>query len=665
LNGTRQAVFVSYASQDAEVAGRICEALRAAGIEVWFDKSELRGGDAWDQRIRQQIRDCTLFLPIISLSTQARAEGYFRLEWRIADQRTQHMGRSRAFLVPICADATSEKDADVPDSFSAVQWTRLPAGIPTQEFVARVGKLLDQPATGGVTARTPQVALSQEPLSPRRWRIGVAMAVVMAAAAIAFYFSVGSHHEVVSSSQKPAIETARIVPSAILEKSIAVLPFIDMSEKKGREYLAEGLSEELIDRLASIPDSRVTARTSSFSFKGKDVPIADVAKSLNVRYVLEGSVRESGNRLRVTTQLIEAEHGLHLWSQTYDRDSRDVFAVQDEIVRAVAQALQIALYKTIPLDASPRRLTAHRLYLEGRFFLDEPSKENNDRAIAAYRSAIAADPTFAVAWAGLASALSDQSDEYADNAANAHVAARDAAEHAIAADPSVADGYTALAQLLLTFDWDWAGAAAMIAKAKALEPTAFTILNTEFEQSRVLGDWRQAIAIGRQAVARDPLSSGWRQQLALALMCSGQPQGSEAELRRALDLKPDSAGPLFLLSQALWLQGRRDDALSVAQKEPLAPYRLWLLALINGSEHRKASDASLTEFKRLMPTESEDSIAWIHAYRGELDQAFEWFDRAYSLHLYGMTDLKCRRAEVAFFRDPRYKALLRKMKLPE
>jgi len=651
------------------VAGRICEALRAASIEVWFDKSELRGGDAWDQRIRQQIRDCALFLPIISLSTQARAEGYFRLEWRLADQRTQHMGRSRAFLVPICADATSEKDADVPDSFSAVQWTRLPAGIPTQEFVAQVGKLLDQLATGGVTARTPQVALSQEPLRPRRWRIGVAMAVVVAAAAaaaaIAFYFSVGSHREVVSSSRSPAIDTARVVSPAIPEKSIAVLPFVDMSEKKGQEYLAEGLSEELIDRLASIPDSRVTARTSSFSFKGKDVPIAEVAKSLNVRYVLEGSVRESGNRLRVTTQLIEAEHGLHLWSQTYDRDSRDVFAVQDEIVRAVAQALQIALYKAIPLDASPRRLTAHRLYLEGRFILDEPSKENNDRAIAAFRSAIDADPTFAVAWASLSSALSDQSDEYADNAANSHAAARDAAEHAIAADPSVADGYMALAQLLLTFDWDWSGSAAMITKAKALEPTAFTILKTEFEQSRVLGDWRQAIAIGRQAVARDPLSAGWRQQLALALMCSGQPQGSEAELRRALDLKPDSAGPLFLLSQTLWLQGRRDDALSVAQKEPLAPYRLWLLALINGSEHRKASDASLAEFKKLMPTESEDSIAWIHAYRGELDQAFEWFDKAYSLHLYGMTDLKCRRAEVPFFHDPRYEALLRKMKLPE
>jgi TolB-like protein len=665
LNGTRQAIFVSYASRDAELAGRICEALRAAGIEVWFDKSELRGGDAWDQRIRQQIRDCTLFLPIISLSTQARAEGYFRLEWRLADQRTQHMGRSRAFLVPICVDATSEKDADVPDSFSAVQWTRLPAGIPTQEFVARVGKLLDQVATGGVTARAPQVALSQEPFRPRRWRIGVAMAVVVAAAAIAFYFSVGSHREVVSSSRNPAIDTARVVPPAIPEKSIAVLPFVDMSEKKGQEYLAEGLSEELIDRIASIPDSRVTARTSSFSFKGKDVPIAELAKLLNVRYVLEGSVRESGNRLRVTTQLIEAEHGLHLWSQTYDRDSRDVFAVQDEIVRAVAQALQIALYKAIPLDASPRRLTAHRLYLEGRFILDEPSKENNDRAIAAYRSAIDADPTFAVAWASLASALSDQSDEYADNAANSHAAARDAAEHAIAADPSVADGYMALAQLLLTFDWDWSGSAAMIAKAKALEPTAFTILKTEFEQSRVLGDWRQAIAIGRQAVARDPLSAGWRQQLALALMCSGQPQGSEAELRRALDLKPDSAGPLFLLSQTLWLQGRRDDALSVAQKEPLAPYRLWLLALINGSEHRKASDASLAEFKQLMPTESEDSIAWIHAYRGELDQAFEWFDKAYSLHLYGMTDLKCRRAEVPFFHDPRYRALLRKMKLPE
>jgi hypothetical protein len=177
-------VFLSYVSQDAEAAQRLCNALRAAGIKVWFGQSELRGGDARDQKIRQQIRDCTLFLPVISQSTQARSERYFRLEWRLADQRTHLMGRSRAFLMPICVDRTPERDADVPDSFSAVQWTRLPKGEPSPEFVARVERLLNGQTPGAVGAQPAQVRrVVANASSALRWRIGVTVAVVIAAAA--------------------------------------------------------------------------------------------------------------------------------------------------------------------------------------------------------------------------------------------------------------------------------------------------------------------------------------------------------------------------------------------------------------------------------------------------------------------------------------------------
>jgi hypothetical protein len=190
--GGAKAVFISYTSQDAQAAGRIRDALRAGGIEVWFDKSELRGGDAWDQKIRQQIRDCTLFLPIISRNTQARAEGYFRLEWRLADQRTHLMGRSRTFLLPICVDATPEKDADVPDSFAAAHWTRLPEGNPTPEFVARVARLFSAPAAGA--AATPPPPGDRPPAQPAglkpRW-MGIAIALIAVAAAIAYWYSVG------------------------------------------------------------------------------------------------------------------------------------------------------------------------------------------------------------------------------------------------------------------------------------------------------------------------------------------------------------------------------------------------------------------------------------------------------------------------------------------
>ena len=142
MSEPNKAVFLSYASQDKEAAGRICEALRAAGVEVWFDQSELRGGDAWDAKIRKQIKECALFVPVISANTQARHEGYFRLEWRLADQRTHLMGRSKAFLLPVCVDQTPDADSDVPDSFSAVQWTRLPGGETAPAFAERVKKLM-------------------------------------------------------------------------------------------------------------------------------------------------------------------------------------------------------------------------------------------------------------------------------------------------------------------------------------------------------------------------------------------------------------------------------------------------------------------------------------------------------------------------------------------
>src|ERR1700722_2613508 len=187
----RTPIFLSYASQDAEAAHRICETLRAAGIEVFFDQSELRGGDAWDHKIRKQIRDCALFIPIISKNTQARAEGYFRLEWRLADQRTHLMGRSRAFLVPICIDDTREVDADAPDSFSESQWTRLAEGQPSREFVERIQSLLSSETSGthvAAHAARPRAAAAPSHASNvhRPWKAALIAILALLVIAIAY-----------------------------------------------------------------------------------------------------------------------------------------------------------------------------------------------------------------------------------------------------------------------------------------------------------------------------------------------------------------------------------------------------------------------------------------------------------------------------------------------
>ncbi len=301
-----RAVFLSYASEDTEAARRICDALREVGLAVWFDQSELRGGDAWDQRIRREIRDCALFVPIISASTQARLEGYFRREWKLAIARTHDMADERAFLLPVVIDDTNPLQASVPEPFRSVQWMRLPAGEVPPAFVERVAQLLSAVETGRptTTRRTHGAAPAIQPVSP-----GL---------------------------------------NAVPEHSIAVLPFVNMSADKEQEYFSDGLAEELINLLARIPELRVPARTSSFSFRGRPVTAGEIGQALKVAHVLEGSVRKAGNRLRIGVQLVRSDSGYQLWSETFDRTLDDIFQIQDDIARAVVDKLKLTLLAAVP-----------------------------------------------------------------------------------------------------------------------------------------------------------------------------------------------------------------------------------------------------------------------------------------------------------------------------
>jgi hypothetical protein len=288
LTGASRAVFLSYASQDAAAAQRVCDALQASGIEVWFDQSELRGGDAWDLKIRQQFRDCALFIPIISAHTTARPEGYFRLEWSIAEQRSHMIARNKAFIIPVCVDATPESVPDLPESFQRVQWTRLANGATPASFCQRIATLLgsaNQPtATPSTPDQPPALAAPVAPRAMRRthfsgWML-LAGALLLVAGAIALKPwrllaarpATTAAAEFGSTSGPAAPVAAALLVSqgaigAAPERSIAALPFTDMSEKKDQEYFSDGLSEELIDLLTKVPDLRVPARTSSFYFK--------------------------------------------------------------------------------------------------------------------------------------------------------------------------------------------------------------------------------------------------------------------------------------------------------------------------------------------------------------------------------------------------------------
>jgi len=277
------AVFLSYAREDAEAARRIAEALRGFGVEVWFDLSELRGGDVWDQKIRRQIRECALFVPVISSHTQAREEGYFRREWRIAVDRTHDMAENRAFIVPVIVDDTKESVANVPEQFLKAHCTRLPGGEPTSQFVEQVKRLLNpgragdgssRPVAPGPTGPSATPAKSKFPVVT----VGLGVAVV-ALLAFVFLRPSAKPEPVAPAVPPPAAPVAKApdapAPASTADaKSIAVMPFVDMSQAKDQEYFSDGLSEELLNLLAKVPDLQVTSRSSAFSYKGKEIKLS-------------------------------------------------------------------------------------------------------------------------------------------------------------------------------------------------------------------------------------------------------------------------------------------------------------------------------------------------------------------------------------------------------
>jgi TolB-like protein len=364
MSGPSRALFLSYASEDSEAVSRIAAALRAAGIEVWFDQSELRGGDAWDRQIRQRIHDCRLFFAIISANTEARDEGYFRREWKLAVDRTDDMAENKTLLVPVVIDDTPERGAAVPDKFREVQWTRLAAGHAPPAFVARISALMG--TATAENAATPSVPVASAPLThvPRR-RIGVVWLGIAALLALAGAGWLASRHFGIWQPANP-------LPTR--EKSIAVLPFVDMSENHDQQYFADGLSEEILNLLASVPMLKVIGRTSSFQFHGQNGDLRSIGAKLGAAYVLEGSVRRAGDRVRVTAQLVSARDGGHLWSNTYDRAFGDVLQLQGELAAAVARALEVTVRSETLQTRGSNNSEAYDFYLRGLHSLEPISK---------------------------------------------------------------------------------------------------------------------------------------------------------------------------------------------------------------------------------------------------------------------------------------------------
>ena len=512
-----KAVFLSYASEDATIAARVADALMAAGIEVWFDQSELRGGDAWDRRIRREIRDCALFIPIISATTKSRPEGYFRLEWRLADERTHLMAKGRVFVLPLGIDATSAAEADVPDSFSAVQGIRLLGGEASEVFTERVLQLLAANSQASVAARAGAIGTQAPKASP----------------------------------ESPSV--------AAPDKSIAVLRFTNLSGENGSEYFSDGLAEEILNALSQVEELSVASRTSSFSLTGRATDVGAIARQLHVAHVLEGSVRRVGKKLRVTVQLVDARSGFQLWSQRYDRELEDVFEIQDEIASSIAARLRVTLADNVHRRTS--NLETYELYLRGLHYWHERSPSTLRMAVQCFEQSISLDPDYALAYASLSNCYAILNfygwlpDSVAQPKAQAAMAKATTLE-ALLWECSLSK-----ALYVLYFEREWRQAEAALQQALALNPNS-SLASVYYGWFLTLaGREREAVDVFERARKLDPLAPLVRGITAGGLCILRRFDAAERAALEALELQPDYIQALWWLGMAHLGQQRYGEGL--------------------------------------------------------------------------------------------------------
>ena len=470
-------------------------------------------------------------------------------------------------------------------------------------------------------------AITAAPAS-KRWSSGV-LALVGVTALLAGVWYAG-RQSAPASGAGPA--------AGPVSESIAVLPFVNMSSDPDQEYFSDGISEELLNLLAKIPGLRVTSQTSSFSFKGQNLEIPEIGKRLNVAHVLEGSVRKSGNEVRITAQLIDARSDTHMWSETWDRSLDDIFAIQDEIAADVAEQLKVTLLGEAPMveKTDPE---AYALFLQARHLGRQHTAEGFERSNALYEQALEIEPDYAAPWAGLARNYTTQTSNLGVRPLDEGFRmAREAANRALVIDPEYAEAYARLGRIALLYDGDLAAAARHIERALALEPANPDILRRAAILAGDLGRLDEAIAIGEYVTARDPVNPIGHYWLGRTHLFAGRPDDAIASLRTVLTLSRGFVAAQYFIGVALLMKGEPDAALARMQQESGEAWRmLGLVTAYHALGRAAESDAALGELIDKHEQAWAYNIAYVLAYRGEADRAFESLDKAVQYYDAGLS----------------------------
>ena len=445
-----------------------------------------------------------------------------------------------------------------------------------------------------------------------------------------------------------AARTSAESKSEINAKSVAVLAFANLSDDKGSEYFSDGISEELLTVLQKIPGLHVAARTSAFSFKGKNATAQEIGQKLGVAHLVEGSVRKAGDVVRIAARLTRTDTGEQLWSENFTRDLKDVFAVQTELAQTIVGQLSgqltsgaanpevkaaIRAQVQAAEKGGTKNVEAHQHYLQGRFYSNLHSEKGAGEALAEYQRAVELDPSFALAWAGLAQTHTwycAYSGEIARAGFDDHLArAREAAARALAIEPNLPEALLARSKIQLNFDFDWNGAAETVRRALALAPADPELVTAAGTLAFARGDTRRAIELYRQAVALDPVNPSARGWLAFNLGVTGRLAEARAEYPRVVELIPAAPWSHAGLGLAFMVKGKFEEAAAAAQDDAAEWARLFVVAMARWSQKRiPEADAALARLTEGFADTDAYHIAEVYAYRGDKDRAFEWLDRA-------------------------------------
>ena len=634
-------VFISYASQDASVADAIVAALERAKIPCWIAPRDVKPGARYADAIVRAINGASALVLVLS----ANAMG--------SDHVAREVERAASKRKPVIAfriDATP-LSAELEYFLSNSQWIDAAA----LAMPVALDKLAQ--AVGQGSATPAQQIPATKRAGGTKKRVAIAAVVAMALGVVV---AMGVRYWPTTQS------TAQPAAVSITDKSIAVLPFTDMSEKKDQEYFADGMSEAILDLLARIPQLTVIGRTSSFQFKGRNEDLRTIGKKLEASYLVEGSVRKSGSRIRVTSQLIDARSGAHVWSESYDRDFGDTLALQDQIATNIARALQLAVTSSV---SSGRRMTgnmeAYTFYQRGRFAFDRGDVAAFTEAQQDFEQALALDPTFALAAEGVL--LTELNKLYAGVLSSkvGWPRVRELAQKTLQLDPNSLFSHSALAWFHYSYDYDWSACNREVDIVVAANARDSTALLYGAYVAGTIGRSEEGSRLIHAALTIDPLNPDIYQALGGILFFAGDYVGAERAYGKSLEISPLFAGSHLYIGGTRLFRGRPKEALEEIEAERSGSGRDALRAAAYFALGRKQeSDASLAQ---LLKSTEEDAPFWIasaYALRNDNDRAFKWLDQAYAVRSLSLSITRSPYT-ARLHGDPRWKALLRRMNVPD